>query len=464
MYEKQKAETEDELSIMKGQYKSEIIQRIKDFKNRERETKTSHKDIREKMKKQALDFIDHISAILKEALNESSKDKRETLMEISQYTAEAERFEQNLDQLIEKFETLTESSHPADLILYRKRNSDTFKRLKFPEKINLTLPSFTIGQINKTQNKHQFGKFMRGQLSHLKSSDDSLRVYDQSRSSNVKPSIKKVSRRPVRINETKTQKRVLYHVSYRDDRSAYVSGDGPGIQLIHRSGTELDNISTDGEPFGLAVMRDGSLIYPDYSNQVIYRVSLNKQKTELINTGYGTKGLCCTRSGDILVCMDYVMLTRRVVKYSSNGWKIQEFHTDQNGESLFNGPRFVCENINEDICVSDSLNKVVNKVVVLNKSGNLRFKYDGKVPKQTLKKEFDPRGVATDSQGHILIADKANNAVHLISQDGDFLSYILTKDDGISRPWGISVDTSDNLWIVEGENACIKVFHYLSSL
>ncbi|XP_062588253.1 fibronectin-binding protein PlpA-like [Saccostrea cucullata] len=271
LYEKQKAETADELSKMKTQLKSEIIQRIKDFKNGEREIKNSHKNIRKKMKKQAQDFIDHISTILKEALDESTKDEREKVMEISQYTAEMESFEQNLDQLIEKFETLTESSHPADLILYRKRNSDTFKRLKFPEKINLTMPSFTIGHFNKSQNEHQFGKFTRGHISHLKSSDDSLQVQDLSGSKRVKSSTEKVSVlsvRSVKISETNPQKRELYHVC-RDDRSAYISGYGPGIQLIDRSGTELNNINTDTEPSGLAVMQDGSLIYSDVYNKVI---------------------------------------------------------------------------------------------------------------------------------------------------------------------------------------------------
>ncbi|XP_062572074.1 tripartite motif-containing protein 3-like [Saccostrea cucullata] len=206
----------------------------------------------------------------------------------------------------------------------------------------------------------------------------------------------------------------------RDDRSTYISGDGPGIQLIDRSGTELDNISTDTEPSGLAVMKDGSLIYSDHNNKVIYRVSLNKQKTRLINTESGPRGLCCTRSGDILVCMRvFSFNTGKVVKYSKTGTKIQEFQTDQNGKRLFIDPCFVCENVNEDICVTDwSIN---SKVVELSKSGNPRFRYDGKVHGRTLKDRFGPYGVATDSLSHILIADNANNAVHLISQDGDFL-------------------------------------------
>ncbi|XP_062615974.1 E3 ubiquitin-protein ligase TRIM71-like [Saccostrea cucullata] len=447
LYEKQKAETENELSRMKGQYKSEIIQRIKDFKEGEREITTSYESEREKMKVQAQNMIDHISTIFKEALQLSEEDERRNRNEISQRIAEAEGFEQNLDQLIEKFETFTESTHPADLILFRKQNPDIFKQLKLPDKLKIVMPSFTVGQIKKSQNEHQFGMLLIG---NVKSCNESLQPIERNWS------VSKNTGRSVKISETKTKKEKLFHVSCLSDRSAYISGDGPGIQLLDRSGTELDNISTDGQPSGLAVMQDGSLIYSDYDNKLIYKVSLNKEKTKLISTKSGPKGLCCTRSGDILVCMG-LFNTARVVKYNSSGRKSQEFETDQNGESLFIDPWFICENVNEDICVSDWRK---SKVVVLNKSGNLRFTYDWVVLAGILKDRFEPRGVAADILGHILIAD-ANNAVHLISQDGEFLSLILTEDDGISRPRGLSVDRSDNLWLVEEDNVCVKMYQYL---
>ncbi|XP_062587197.1 uncharacterized protein LOC134248842 [Saccostrea cucullata] len=458
LFEKQKAETEGELSKMKGQFKSEIIQRIKDFKKGEHEIKRGHENVREKMKKQAQDLIDHIRVILKEALEESEKDERKNSEEISQNTAEAERFEQNLDQLIEKFETLTESSHPVDLILYRKHNPDKFNQLKLPDKLDIVMPSFTVGQINKSQNEHQFGKFTTGKVNNVKSLDEKTQPILRSLSARRKTPSKKVLEHSLKISETKTSKKELYHVSCRDDRSAYISGDGPGILLIDRSGTELDNISTE-KVSGLAVMKDGSLIYSDHYNKVIYRVSLSKQRTKLIKIEYSPEGLCCTRSGDILVCMG-ISNKARVVRYSSSGRKIQKFETDQNGKRLFFDPRFVCENINDDICVSDW--NMSNKVVVLNKSGQPRFNYDGRVRSSAIKGEIMTRGVVTDSLGHILIAFFNNNAVHLISQDGDFLSLILTEDDGISRLYGISVDTHDNLWLVEQENACVKVYQYLS--
>ncbi|XP_061195397.1 E3 ubiquitin-protein ligase TRIM71-like [Saccostrea echinata] len=462
LYEKQKAGTAEKLSKMKTLWKSEFTQRLLDFKEEENQMKTSHKIVRKNMKKQAEDFIGHISAIMNKCFHDSEEDERKQSEAISLQKMEAERFGKNIDLLIEKLESLIESNHPVDLILYRKKNPDIFNELKLPEKFDIVMPSFTAGHFNKSLNEQQFGKYTANHDSHdshLKLCDDSLQNKQPTSSASKTLSIKTILGFSVKIGEAKTKKENLLYATCLDDRSAYISGEGPGILLIDRSGTELDNVSTDSKPWGLGVMQDGSLIYTDGSDKAIYSFSLSKEKTKLITTEHGPRGLCCIRSGDILVCMG-LFNAARVVKYSKSGKKIQEFQTDQNGERLFIHPRFICENVNDDFCISD-LNFMNNNVVVLNKSGNLRFRYDGNVVFKTLKEEFQPSGVATDSLGHILIADNANKAVHLISQDGNFLSYILTEDDGISRPWGISVDTSDNLWLVEEENTCVKVYQYL---
>lgn len=75
---------------------------------------------------------------------------------------------------------------------------------------------------------------------------------------------------------------------------------------------------------------------------------------------------------------------------------------------------------------------------------------------------FDLFGLATDSLGHILISNPTDHVVHLISQGGDFIAFILTKDDGITCPWGIGVDQSVSLWLTEREMARVKLYQYLS--
>ncbi|XP_056001578.1 uncharacterized protein LOC130048618 [Ostrea edulis] len=212
-------------------------------------------------------------------------------------------------------------------------------------------------------------------------------------------------------------------------------------------------------------MKDGSLIYSVRNHGAIYRVFPNKQATKLVKTRGEPVGLCRTRSGEILVCLfsDFGNWNARVtvVRYNCSGEKIQEFKILQCNNYMSPSKWPVCENVNGDICTGYIyVFSRSNRVVVYDKSGKFRFHYDGRGGTQKFD-HLKPRGLANDSLGHILISDNANNVVHLISQDGDFIAYILTKDDGIACPWGITVDQSDNVWLVEHKRALVKVYQYM---
>ncbi|XP_048742929.2 uncharacterized protein LOC125656364 [Ostrea edulis] len=235
-------------------------------------------------------------------------------------------------------------------------------------------------------------------------------------------------------------------------------------------------IATSGEPSGLAVMKDGSVIYSVCGDRAIYQVFPNKQTIKLVNTTGQPIGLCCISSGGILFCVygckiHYLgvifgsVATVTIVRYSSSGEKIQEFkicreHCEcQRHCKILEEEWPICENVNGDLCIGHRYKHAIDKVVVCSKSGNARFDYNGLGGTQKFD-WFKVHGLATDSLGHILISDGFNHVVHLISQNGDFIAYILTQNDRISCPSGISVDQSDNLWLVE--SGSVKVYQYMS--
>jgi hypothetical protein len=144
----------------------------------------------------------------------------------------------------------------------------------------------------------------------------------------------------------------------------------------------------------------------------------------------------------------------KVVRYSGSR-EIQTIQFDEKRRPLFSssGYKAISENRNLDVCVADRGGDYA--VVVVNRSGKLRFRYTGHQSKTM--DEFFPVGIATDSQGHILISDGYSDCVHILDQDGRFLRYI----QDLRRPWGLSVDIRDNLFVAEFYTAKVKKIRYL---
>ena len=91
----------------------------------------------------------------------------------------------------------------------------------------------------------------------------------------------------------------------------------------------------------------------------------------------------------------------------------------------------------------------------MNKSGQHRFFYTGQ------GSGFRPYGICTDILGHILVCDYVSNNVHLLDQDGGFLSRILSEQQGIEYPRGVCVDDENNLYVGQLRTNPVTVYKYL---
>lgn len=140
----------------------------------------------------------------------------------------------------------------------------------------------------------------------------------------------------------------------------------------------------------------------------------------------------------------------------------QAIQVDDRGKPLYSSGgyhRFIAENGNLDICVSDNCYDFAC-VTVVDQFGKFRFRYKGHP--LTDKKRFNPRGIDTDSQNRILVAYADNLNIHILDKNGQFLGYI----DNCDLHWlhGLYVDSRDYLYVTEDLNGIVKKIQYTSWL
>jgi hypothetical protein len=252
----------------------------------------------------------------------------------------------------------------------------------------------------------------------------------------------------------------LYDVACVGVDEAWVSGADKTIRRVDIHGSVRDTITTKCEPYpnDITVTRQRELVYCDGHSRTVNIVRRGRSEAMIITPqGWGPGNLCCTKSGDILVSMvnsDHSQ--RKIVRYQGHT-VTQEIDRDEDGEAIYKRGEyqlFVVENNNGDVCASDGN---ADTVVVVNKSGRVRFRYDGTPARR--KDSFDPAHIVTDSMSRIIVADNNNGCLHILDQNGQFLRCV--DNCGLDDPHGLSVDSEGRLWVGLMHSGEVKVIQYI---
>ena len=113
---------------------------------------------------------------------------------------------------------------------------------------------------------------------------------------------------------------------------------------------------------------------------------------------------------------------------------------------------FLTEDGYLDVCVSNSQ---YNRVTVIDGKGTLKFHYHGNKA-MAMYPTFYPRGIATNSQCEILVADQENNCVHIIDRVGRFIRFVSSKEIHLKAPYCIQVGSEEELYVEEYHQGTIK--------
>ncbi|XP_056002728.1 uncharacterized protein LOC130049327 [Ostrea edulis] len=398
-----------------------------------------------------------ITAIVNQRKSDIQEMKNKHLSTLNKNTEEITQKMAELKQIMSDLKSILKSNDVSLTSTYQSRNSE-FRTL--PPKVRVTVPSLSVQKINKDQLNEIFGSL--SPLSINTEHDDTMKLAESVMSPPVKPLLDE----PCVTATINTGYNNLYSVSCLSEDQVWTGGDNETMKLLNLQSKLLTSIQTKSgnKPTDIAVTRDGDLVYTDYHDKTINLIKNKQIQTVITLQGWYPLSVCCTASDDLLVTMISDDLKQsKVVRYSAT--EKQSIQFDDQGRPLYSSGGYIIdifgilnnksisENKNLDICVADYRARAV---VVVNQSGKLRFRYTGHPLNTELS--FNPFGITTDSQSHILTADCWNHRIHILDQDGQFLRYIHCH---LERPLGLCVDIRDNLFVAECNTAKVKKIQYL---
>ncbi|XP_061167379.1 uncharacterized protein LOC133176239 [Saccostrea echinata] len=428
-----------------------------DVQNRMSQLEKEYGDLSTAITKHGEDWHREIDKLVQKLKAEVDLMKNTQLQTLQEHLDEINK---KISEIKDEIDSIDVAMDSYDISKLFSVTYDINKHRNLPEKIVPSLPKFTSGRIQREKFSKIFGTLSSSSFTS-ENQGYSIKTTQISPEAGSSPPSKQLLDEPEVVISAVTGYERLYNVACLRNEEIWTSGNDKIMKLfsfIQRSLLKSIKTKSGNEPEDLTVTKSGDLVYIDDSDRTVNIVKNEKIEEVIRLQNWEPLGVCSTSSGDLLVVMDTDDNKQsKVVRYSGSTKK-QTIQFDDKGQPLYSSSRsiflieykYISENRNLDICVSDS---GARAVVVVSQAGKLRFRYTGHTPAPK-NEPFSPRGITTDSQSHILTADHNNDCVHIIDQNGQFLRYIKCAH---SNPMGLCTDNNDNLFVAKCEGQVKKI-------
>ncbi|XP_062571034.1 tripartite motif-containing protein 2-like [Saccostrea cucullata] len=421
------------------------------------EVKQIMDSIRTSMKAKAESLKNMVDTVLSENMEELNQIEKSLLVKLKSQEKTFDDYIAYLNDLVKEFQSYLSST---ELSNFTTQLPDNLKIKSIPETTKPVTPEFSsaqyckndvaklLGKVNKSDRKAELRRIKPMEIPPIATSMKST-----SKQTKQDKHVKSDKKQTMSLYASVIKAREfivpgvsnVYHVSQCQSDRLWISDDNGNLVQTDLQGNVVQKLETSGEDKGYhTVTQGGDLIFTDKDKKVINRITQDNNITEFIKTGdWEPYSIHSSHiNGDLLVGM-----YGKVTRYNKTGKELQNIQRDNKGQELYTAPHYITENINGDICTSDYHNTAV---VVVNKSGQPRFSYTGQ------KSWFRPYGICTDVLGHILVCD-VSNTVHLLDQDSQLLSLLLTQQQGVKYPRSVCVDDENNLYVGHRDTKTLTV-------
>ena len=220
-------------------------------------------------------------------------------------------------------------------------------------------------------------------------------------------------------------------------KQAWVRSEGRTINLIDIDGTVLTAVSHSSVFMNdIVVTEKDNILFTDTDGARVLSLSKTGILTPVFHTLCKPQKICSLKNGNVL--LSFSGSPSRVVQY------------DRAGKIKMELERIKVRTVTslEENRVNDDLYVCCTKYLLAFKSnGKQRYHYPV-TEAENVDTSFDLVCVRSDLMGHVIIADSGDNcSVHILDKDGEFLQYLMTKEEGLTRITVMDVDGEGHCWI-----------------
>nr|XP_034337909.1 E3 ubiquitin-protein ligase TRIM71 [Crassostrea gigas] len=397
------------------------------------------------------DLHKKVDAVMSKYKTKVQQKKQADAKILQQQIEEINEIMSEAKQAAVKNEALLKSKNASSLIAHKSENGNLSK---VPNLRNVIPPDFTPKPIPADLLDSVFGEITDSKILYKKGS------FVQPNNNQVAA----VGASTDRVLSTfPAPYKQLYRLACTRSGQLWTSGNESTLRCLNmQTGSIVATAVLDLNPIALCVNTANELLICD--GITVYKRELTGVIAPCFSVPFGWNTEALANSSFAESNGFFVFLRRDDNRQSKvlrivDGHVQGEYQYDENGKDLFNSNCYVfflAENRNGDICVSDT-----SSLVVLDRRGKFRFKYHGKVF-DTFDKPFLPRGVSTDSQGNIFLADLDNRCIHVLDKDGRFVRYI-TCGGSLDKLCDVSCDENGRLgrlWVAERLTAKVRCIEY----
>ncbi|XP_071162637.1 uncharacterized protein [Mytilus edulis] len=254
------------------------------------------------------------------------------------------------------------------------------------------------------------------------------------------------------INDTyQTELEMIALVSPCIDQSIWISSGKYGmLQRVKHEGSNLKVMSEFNiKVYGMAVNPSNQLLLGVQGKTWLQQISSTGDLTDSVYdvTPFYSQTIHFNNDNKLIVAASNDKLKRSaVIIMNKKGDKETVYEHDEHNQPLFNKPRYITTTSNENIHVVDFLDDWSGKVVILGQEGNKINQYTGH-PTINKSEPFRPVHIVTTPSDNVVVMDLFTQILHILNDNGHFISYFNTKDIGIEFPYSLAFNTTGQLYI-----------------